>query len=154
LKQDALRQHVLDLLDGGRAHARAKDVLAGFPKKLCGKRPRGAPHSGWQLLEHLRIAQRDILDYCRIPDHQSPEWPAGFWPRAPKPTSAAAWDRSARAFLTDLRSCLRVARDRRADLLAEIPHAEVSWLHELLLIADHNAWHLGQLLQLQRQLEA
>ena len=154
MNKNALRPHLLALLDGGRAHARAKDVLAGFPKRLCGNRPRGAPHSGWQLLEHLRIAQRDILDYCRIPDHQSPEWPAGFWPQSPKPPSTATWDRSTRAFLADLRSCLRVARDQRVDLLAEIPHAGVSWLHELLLIADHNAWHLGQLLQLQRQLEA
>lgn len=154
LDRDALRQHVLTLLDGGRAHARARIVVSGFPKRRCGERPRGAPHSAWQLLEHLRIAQRDILDYCLDPGHVSPDWPDGFWPRSPKPPSTAAWDRSARAFLADLRQCLRVVRNRRIDLLAEIPHAGVSWLHELLLIADHNAWHLGQLLLLQRQLEA
>jgi hypothetical protein len=154
MNQTALRQHVLNLLDGGRAHMRARDVLAGFPARKRGARPRGFQHSAWQLLEHLRIAQRDILQYCRDPEHESPAWPAGFWPKTPAPPDGKAWDRSARAFLADLRSCMRTAKDRRQDLLAEIPHAGVSWLHELLLIADHNSWHLGQLLQLRRALGA
>jgi hypothetical protein len=154
MNPSALRQHVLNLLDGGRAHMRAREVLAGFPARKRGARPRGFQHSAWQLLEHLRLAQRDILQYCRDKEHESPAWPEGFWPKASAPPDGKAWDRSARAFLADLRSCQRVAKERRTDLLAEIPHAGVSWLHELLLIADHNSWHLGQLLQLRRALEA
>lgn len=150
----ALRQHVVTLLDGGKAHTRAKDVLATFPRLRCGERPRGAQHSGWQLLEHLRIAQRDILDYARDPDHVSPPWPEGYWPKSPVPPHATAWDRSAAAFLADLRACVRAARDPRIDLLAAIPHCGVTWLRELFLVADHNAWHLGQLVQLQRRLDA
>ena len=152
MNASALRQHVQTLLDGGRAHMRAREVLAGFPVKKRGARPRGFQHSAWQLLEHLRIAQRDILQYCRDKDHESPPWPEGFWPKTPAPPDGKAWDRSVRAFLADLRSCQREAKNRK-DLLAAIPHAGVSWLHELLLIADHNAWHLGQVLQLRRALE-
>ncbi len=151
---DPLRQHVALLLDGGRAHTRAKDVLAAFPKRRCGERPRGVAHSGWQLLEHLRIAQRDILDYVRDPEHVSPPWPAAYWPTSPPPPSLAAWDRSAKAFLADLRACVQAARNPRLDLLATVPHCGVTWLRELFLVADHNAWHLGQLVQLQRRLEA
>lgn len=151
---DTLREEVARLLDGGKAHARAKDVLAAFPAERCGERPRGLPHSGWQLLEHARLAQRDILEYARDPAWVSPPWPEGYWPASPKPPDAGAWTKSQKAFLADLRACLRVARDPRVDLLAPIPHCGVSWLRELLLVADHNAWHLGQLLQLQRRLEA
>lgn len=154
MKPDPLRHHVITLLDGGRAHARAEHVLAAFPKRRCGERPRGAPHSGWQLLEHLRIAQRDILDYARDPDYAAPRWPDDYWPQSPQPRRLADWDRSAAAFLGDLRACLRAAKNPRLDLLAEIPHCGVTWLRELLLVADHNAWHLGQLVLLQRQLEA
>jgi hypothetical protein len=153
MDHDSLRETVSLLLDGGRAHARARDVLAGFPKQR-GERPPGFAHSAWQLLEHLRIAQHDILRFCLDPKHRSPKWPEGFWPRRAAPPSAAAWQRSARSFLAELRACQRVARDRRVDLLALLPHAEVSWAHELLLIADHNAWHLGQLMQLRRALES
>lgn len=154
MDSDSLRQHVVTLLDGGKAHARAGDVLATFPADRCGERPRGAQHSGWQLLEHLRIAQRDILEYARKPDWVSPPWPEGYWPESPKPPSAAAWAKSSKSFLADLRAGVRVARDPGIDLLADIPHCGVSWLRELLLVADHNAWHLGQLVQLQRQLES
>lgn len=154
MADDSLRRHVIALLDGGGAHARARDVLAAFPADRCGERPRGTPHSGWQLLEHLRIAQRDILDFVRDPQHVSPPWPEGYWPESPKPPTAAAWDRSAAAFLADLRACVRAARNPRIDLLAEVPHCGVTWLRELFLVADHNAWHLGQLVQLQRRLEA
>jgi hypothetical protein len=151
---DPLRETVLLLLDGGRAHARARDVLKGFPRRGRGARPPGFAHSGWQLLEHLRIAQHDILRYCLDAKHRSPKWPEGFWPRRPEPADAAAWQRSARSFLAGLRECQRIVRDRRIDLVAPLPHIGVSWLHELLLIADHNAWHLGQLMQLRRALEA
>jgi hypothetical protein len=151
----ALRDEVLALLDGGRAHARAADVLKGFPRARAGERLRGFAHSAWELLEHLRIAQRDILRYGLEPGHRSPPWPRGFWPRKPAPPDPRAWTRSSRAFLSDLQACGRIARDRGIDLLAPIAHAGgTNWLHGLCLIADHNAYHLGQLMLLRRALEA
>ncbi len=151
---DALRDEVALLLDGGKAHARAKDVLAAFPAERCGERPRGQQHSAWQLLEHARIAQRDLLEYGRNAGWVSPPFPDGYWPKAAKPPDATAWAKCQKAFLADLRACLRIARDPGVDLLAPIPHCGVNWLRELLIVADHNAWHLAQILQLQRRLEA
>lgn len=143
------------MIDGGGAHPRAADVLRGFPKRDAGICPPGFAHSAWELLEHLRLAQNDILRFGLEPRYRSPKWPQGYWPRRRAPPNPSAWGISARAFLTDLRACQRIARDRRIDLLAPLPHAlEANWLLELLLVADHNAWHLGQLMQLRRGLEA
>jgi hypothetical protein len=150
----SLRAHILALLDGGGAHPRAAEVLRGFPKPDVGVRPPGFPHSAWELLEHLRIAQKDILRFGLEPRYRSPKWPQGYWPKRPEPPSPQAWGMSARVFLADLRTCQRIARNRRIDLLAPIPHAsEATWLQGLVLVADHNAWHLGQLMQLRRALE-
>jgi hypothetical protein len=146
---------VIALIDGGGAHPRAAEVLRGFPERDAGIRPPGFAHSAWELLEHLRIAQKDILRFGLEPRYRSPKWPEGYWPRRPAPPSTSAWGTSARAFLADLRSCKHIARNRRIDLLASLPHApEANWFQELLLVADHNAWHLGQLMQLRRALEA
>lgn len=151
----SLRAHILALLDGGGAHPRAVDVLRGFPKRDAGARLPGFAHSAWELLEHLRIAQNDILRFGLEPRYRSPKWPQGYWPKRPELPHPSAWGTSARAFLADLRACRRIARNRRIDLLAPLPHApEATWLQELLLVADHNAWHLGQLLQLRRGLES
>jgi hypothetical protein len=150
-----LRDELRTLLDGGRAHARAADVLKGFPRARAGERLHGFAHSAWELLEHLRIAQEDILRYGLEPGHRSPPFPKGLWPKKPAPPDARAWTRSARAFLADLRRCERIARDGKVDLLAPIAHAGgTCWLHGLFLIADHNAYHLGQLMLLRRALEA
>jgi hypothetical protein len=151
----ALRAHVVAVLDGGGAHARAREVLRGFPRRDVGVRLPGFAHSAWELLEHLRIAQNDILFFGLEPGYRSPKWPQGYWPKRPEPPSSAAWGDCARAFVADLRACQRIARDRQIDLLAPIPHAsDATWLQELLLVADHNAYHLGQLMQLRRGLEA
>ena len=152
---DVLRAQVQALLDGGGAHARASEVLRGFPRRWIGERPTGFAHSPWELLEHVRIAQHDILQYCLDPRYRSPKWPQGYWPKDPRPPSGTAWTKSARAFLADLQACKRIARDRKTDLLAALPHAkDVTWLQELFLVADHNAYHLGQLMQLRRALES
>jgi hypothetical protein len=103
-------------------------------------------HSPWELLEHLRIAQHDILVWSRDPSFVSPPWPDGYWPPTPAPPDAAAWARSRRAFLSDLRQALATARDPGIDLLAPLPHApDASWLGQLFLVASHNSWHLGQM---------
>jgi len=155
MDEPTLRWQLTVVLDGGRAHARARDVLKGFPARWRGVRPPGFQHSAWQLLEHLRIAQHDMLRFSIDSKHRSPKWPEGFWPKHASPPGAAAWQGSVRAFLADLRALLRVARDRRVDVTAPLAHTDgVSWLQELLLAADHNAWHLGQLMQLRRVLES
>src|SRR5262245_33499121 len=99
------------MLSDGRAHVAPVEALRAFPPALRGVKPRGAPHTAWELLEHLRIAQRDILDFSRDPEHPSPDWPEGFWPASAAPPGPRAWERSVRAFEADLRALLEVARD-------------------------------------------
>jgi hypothetical protein len=152
---NALREAVLTLLRGGRAHVSFEKAVAKLPEDLRGKKPRGAPYTPWQQLEHMRIAQWDILEYVRNPRHVSPEWPAGYWPKAAPPTRTA-WAQSVKAFQADSQALLDLAADRSTDLLARVPHDPEgpTILHELLLVADHNAYHLGQLILLRRLLGA
>ena len=156
LKQDeALRQHVLYLLEGGGAHLDFEKAVAGLPARLHGTRPKDAPHSPWEILEHLRIAQWDILEFSRNPAHVSPEFPAGYWPAGQAPPSPAAWNKSIVAFRADLEAMRELVRDPSVDLFARIPHGDgQTILREALLIADHNAYHLGQLVLIRRLLGA
>lgn len=146
------RHALVRLLDGGRAHAPLSESLLTFPRPLRGAKPRGAPHTPWELLEHMRIAQEDILDFSRDPEHPSPPWPEGFWPANATPPDPRAWERSARAFLKDLRALKAVARTKH-DLGAPIPGTTTSWFGQLCLVASHNSYHLGQLFLLRRTLE-
>lgn len=149
----AQRAALVQLLQGGRAHAPLAEVLRDFPYVLVGRKPRGAPHTPWQLMEHLRIAQRDILDFSRDPRHASPPWPEGYWPLSATPPSARAWARSKRAFLDDLEATA-IARDAKRDLGHPIPGTNTTWFGQLGLAASHNSYHLGQLVFLRRALEA
>jgi len=150
-----LRQHVLDLLKGKEAHVDFDTAVKDFPAALRGKRPEGAEHSAWELLEHLRIAQSDILEFTRHAEHQSPAWPQGYWPATPAPPDEAAWDKSAEASRKDLRGLCALIEDESKDLLAPIPHGSgQTILREALLAADHNAYHIGQLVLLRRLLHA
>jgi len=151
----ALRQQLLDLLKGGNAHATIKDALEDFPAEIRGQRPKGAPHSPWELIEHMRIAQWDILEFSRNPKHESPEFPEGYWPPAPEPPDPKAWDRSVNSFCQDLESMCALVTDERTDLFARLPHGDgQTILREVLLTADHNAYHLGQLVLVRRMLGA
>jgi hypothetical protein len=151
----ALRQHLLDLLTGGQAHATFDTAIRNLPRAPRGKRPRGAEHSAWEVLEHLRIAQWDILEFSRDAAHQSPDWPAGYWPATPAPPDAKAWDKSVRAFRRDLKDLCDLVRNPSTDLYARIPHGDgQTILREALLVADHNAYHLGELVLLRRLLGA
>ena len=151
----ALRKHLLELLDGGSAHLDFDKAVAGLPPKLRGAKPAGAPHSPWELLEHLRIAQWDILEFSRNPKHTSPEWPKGYWPATEAPADAKAWEKSLKAFRADLAALKELVANRSTDLYARIPHGEgQTILREALLVADHNAYHLGQLVLLRRLLGA
>lgn len=153
--QTILRQHVINLLKGGEAHADFDAATANLPVKARGERPKGAEHSPWELVEHLRIAQWDIVEYSRDPKHKSPDFPAGYWPKAPAPPNEEAWEQSLKAFRKDLKALCELVASESTDLLAPIPHGgDHTILREALLAADHNAYHLGQLVLMRRLLGA
>ena len=149
----AVREHVLYLLKSGGAHVDFEKAIAGLPENLRGAKAEGLPFSPWRLLEHMRIAQWDILEFSRDAGHVSPNWPAGYWPESDAPPSAEAWDNSVARFRADLKRMQRLVSNPRTDLYAKIAHGEgQTILREALLIADHNAYHLGQLVILRRLL--
>jgi hypothetical protein len=151
----SLREHLLYLLKGGGAHLNFDKAIAGLPAELRGAKPPGVPHTPWRLLEHLRIAQWDILEFTRNPNHVSPLWPGGYWPAGDAPPDDGAWDRSVAAFRADLRAIQDLVADPATDLFRPLPHgAGQTPLREALLVADHNAYHLGQLVVVRRLLGA
>ena len=150
-----IREHLLDLLIGEGAHVNFEGAVKDLAPELRGKRPEGGAHSPWEVLEHMRIAQWDILEYTRNPQHVSPEFPRGYWPDSQAPASEAAWGESADAFRKNLQEIAGLVADESADLLAAIPHADgKTILREVLLVADHNAYHLGEMVMLRRSLGA
>src|SRR5262245_50164227 len=151
----ALREHVLYLLRGGGAHLDFEKTVAGLPAELRGAKVPGLPHTPWRLLEHMRIAQWDILEFSRNPRHVSPAFPEGYWPTGDAPPDETAWDRSVEAFRSDLKAMQDLVADPATDLFAPIPQGDgQTILREALLIADHNAYHLGQLIVVRRALGA
>jgi len=153
-KNDLLKQQIVDLLTKAEAHVDIESALKGFPLALRGRKPEGAPHTPWQLLEHMRIAQKDILEFSLDPKHVSPKWPEGYWPKSETPPDAKDWDQSVKDFFADLDSVCEMVKDPGRDLFAKIPHGDgQTYLREALLTADHNAYHLGQLVMVRRILE-
>jgi hypothetical protein len=151
----SLREHLLELLKGGGAHLDFEKAITGLPATLHGAKPPGIPHTPWRLLEHLRIAQCDILEFTRNPQHVSPPWPDGYWPTGDAPPDDAAWDRSVATFRADLRAMQDLVADPSTDLFTPLPHGDgQTTLREALLVADHNAYHLGQLVVVRRLLGA
>ncbi len=151
----SLREHLLYLLRGGGAHLDFEKAIAGLPDELRGAKPSGLPFSAWSLLEHMRIAQWDILEFSRDAKHTSPSWPEGYWPMSDAPPSPEAWDRGVAAFRADRKAMEQLVANPKTDLNAKIPHGEgQTILREALLVADHNAYHLGQLVMLRRLLGA
>jgi hypothetical protein len=149
----SLREHLLYLLRDGGAHLQFDKAVAGIPPELRDRTVPSVSHSPWRLLEHLRIAQWDILEFSRNPKHISPPWPNGYWPRGDAPLDDRAWDRSVEAFRTDLAAMCTLVADPTTDLFVKIPHGDgQTILREALLIADHNAYHLGQLVVVRRLL--
>lgn len=154
-KDKALRGHLVELLKGGHAHADFETAIKGLPPNLRGKAPKGAEHSPWQLLEHMRIAQWDILEFIRKPDHVSPKFPEGYWPKSQTPPNKSEWDKSAKAFRNDHKALIKLVENDSTDLPAKIPHGDgQTVLREVLLAADHTAYHLGALIFLRRLLGA
>ena len=151
----ALRQHVVKLLKCRDAHADFEAAIKDFPVELRGKTPKGAEHSAWELLEHLRIAQWDILDFSRNPEYKAREWPREYWPETQAPPNASAWTKSVKAFQKDLQTMCDLVVDEKTDLFAKIPHGDgQTILREALVAADHNAYHLGEMVLLRRLLGA
>jgi hypothetical protein len=154
-KDKALREQVIYLLQGGGAHIKFDEVIADVPPKVRGQKPVGLPHSPWMLLEHLRIAQRDILEFSRSAKHVSPQWPEGYWPRTGTRAGPAAWNESVKNFRRDLKAMEDLVKNPKTDLFARIPWGDgQTILREALLLADHNAYHLGQMLDARRLLGA
>jgi hypothetical protein len=150
-----LREQLIYLLKGGGAHVHFDDALDGFPPNLRGTFVKGLPHTGWQLLEHCRIAQWDILEFSRDAKHVSPDFPGGYWPKTPVPASDGDWERSVKEFRRDLTAMIQLVKNPRTDLSKKIPHGDgQTLLREALLLADHNSYHLGQLVYLRRALGA
>jgi hypothetical protein len=151
----APRDQLVQLLDWRDAHAGFDAAVADLPPQRRGAVPPGLPYSPWQLLEHLRLAQRDILDFCRAPKYVEKKWPDDYWPRDPAPPTPAAWDASVAAFRADREALRQLAADPAVDLFARVPNGQgQTFLREILLVADHNAYHLGQLIYARRALGA
>jgi uncharacterized damage-inducible protein DinB len=149
-----LREQLTTLLKGGQAHTPVGKAIAGFPEHLRGERPQGIPYSGWQLLEHMRIAVSDLLDFATNSEYREKKWPEDYWPKEAAPPSAEAWERSARALVADLDEFARLVHDPNSNLYDTIPwgkHGE-TLLREVLLAADHTAYHTGELIVLRRLL--
>ena len=151
----ALREHLLELLRGNSAHVDFHRATADFPEHLRAVRPPGADYSAWELLEHLRIAQWDILEFSRHAKHVSPAWPEGYWPDSPEPPTPAQWERSLKTFRDDLKAIEDLVADPATDLYARIPWGDgQTILREALLVADHNAYHVGQIVMVRKMLGA
>ena len=150
-----LREHLLYLLRGGGAHISFEEALKDFPAELVNARAQGVPYTPWELLEHMRIAQWDILEFSRSAAHVSPRWPEGYWPDKTAEAGEEDWRRSVGRFREDLRAMEALVEDPSGDLYARIAHGDgQTLLREALLVADHNAYHLGALVTLSRALEA
>ncbi len=149
-----LREHLVKLLEGGQAHTTFDQAIKGIPPDQRARAPRGLPYSPWQVLEHMRIAQWDILEFSRDEKHVSPDWPGGYWPEEKKP-GEAAWRKSVASFRRDLKAMEALVLDPATDLFARIPWGDgQTILREALLVADHNAYHLGEIVVIRRLLGA
>jgi hypothetical protein len=150
-----LRKHLIELLRSRGAHADFDEAIDGLPEGLRGARVKDVPFTAWRLVEHLRLAQWDILEFSRNAKHKSPQWPEGYWPEADAPPNAGAWDASVAAFRRDLGEMEKLVKDPSNNLFTPIPHGQgQTLLREALLVADHNSYHVGQLILLRRLLGA
>ena len=151
----AVRDHLARVLAWHEAHPTFDDAVSDLPEDLRGRAPAGLPYSPWQLVEHLRITQHDLLDFCRNPKYEELSWPADYWPKSPAPPSAAAWEASLRRYREDRAAFQALVRDPAIDLTATIPHGTgQTYLREILLAIDHAAYHVGELIVVRRLLGA
>ena len=156
MKNSPLQQPLINLLNFEGAHVGFDESVRGLSAELRGNKVKGFPHTAWQLVEHMRIAQSDILEFSRDANHVSPKWPDGYWPQSSRPASDAAWKKSIASFRHDLDEVKKlVAAADEQELYERIPHGDgQTLLREALLVADHNSYHLGQLVMLRKMLGA
>ena len=141
---DMLREQLVKLLGWQDAHVNFDDAVEGIPPRVQGVRPEGLPYSLWELLEHMRITQRDILDFCRDPAYEAPKWPDDYWPKDTIPPTPESWQKSVGAFRADRDALAWFIAEPTLDLYAKIPHGQgQTYLREALLVADHSAYHIG-----------
>jgi hypothetical protein len=153
VQNDMLREQLIKLLSWQDAHVNFDDAVANVPEEKQGVRPERLPYSLWQLLEHLRVTQRDILDFCSNPSYTAPKWPDDYWPKSISPPTTEAWQESVDAFRADRASLADLVRDPTLDLYEKIPHGEgQTYLREVLLVADHSAYHVGEFVAVRRLL--
>jgi hypothetical protein len=149
----ALHAQLAAVLAWEDAHVGFDRAVAGVPVELRGRVPKGALHSLWQLVEHLRLAQRDILEFCTDPAYTERRWPDDYWPVDPAPPSTRAWSTSLKGYALDRAALQALAANRTIDLFAQIPHGSgQTYLREILLVADHAAYHIGQIVLVRRML--
>jgi DinB superfamily len=154
-QNQALRDHLVKLLHGGGAHLRLDEAIGELPTELRGAKAPGLPHTVWQLLEHIRIAQWDILEFSRNRDYVAPKWPDDYWPDNAAPPDDAAWEASVEAVHRDLKAMEDLVADPETNLYAKIPWGEgQTILREAMLVADHNGYHLGQVVSVRQALGA
>lgn len=155
MDEEILRKQLAAQLDGGQAYTPIEEAVRGFPMEMAGLKTEGIRHTPWEILEHMRIAQWDILRFTVDPDHVTPPWPDEHWPKTDAPGDPDEWHRSVDTFLRELREVKRLSQDPETDLFQRIPHGTgQTVLREILLVADHNAYHLGQLMQARRAIES
>ena len=151
----AIRHELLEFLKGGNAHASLDDAVKDFPESLYGKKPKDAPHTAWQQLEHIRFTLHDLLEFCTNSNYQAPKWPDEYWPKDESPKSSAAWKHSVAAIHEDIKGMEKLLHDEKVDLTAKIPWGDgQTILREILLAGDHTSYHVGQLVMLRKQLDA
>jgi len=149
----SLREHLTSLLSGGNAHISFDDFVKDFPAEKCGRRVEGLPYTAWQVLEHMRIAQWDILQFSKDGRHKSPKWPEGYWPDGDGPRDAEQWNKTVKQFKADLKEMMRMVENTKIDLLAPIPGGQGQTVfREAILVADHNSYHIGQIVIVRRML--
>lgn len=150
-----MREQLAEVLAGKSAHLGFDEAIAGLSAKLRGVRPEGSPHTVWRLVEHMRIAQEDILAFSKDGRHKSPKWPEGYWPEGDGPRDAKQWSETVKQFRADLKAMMRMVKDPRVDLLAPIPGGKgQTVLREAVLLVDHNSYHVAQIVMVRRMLEA
>jgi uncharacterized damage-inducible protein DinB len=155
VRSDALRKQLARLLAWRDAHVGFDEAVAGLSPELRGRRPSTFPHSCWELVEHIRLAQRDLLEFCRNPAYSAPRWPEDYWPSRPEPPAPESWDESIEAFRADREALQAFVTESGVDLGARIPHGTgQTYLRSVLLVADHTAYHVGQLVAVRRLLDA
>jgi len=154
MPDNALREQLIEFLEGKGAHASTLDAVKDFPAALCAKKPPGSPHNAWQMLEHIRFTLHDLLDFCTNAKYQAPQWPEAYWPTHEAPAQEE-WKRSVDALRKDLQAFQSLLRDPQTDLYRKIPWGEgQTVLHEALLAIDHTSYHIGQLVLLRKQIGA